>query len=63
MRFRRQETPRSRFFLIFSILGVVLEGPKPPKMEPKALKNTEKRAKNDIKKTRFFKSQFLLILK
>ena len=62
MRFRRQEASRRRFFTIFSIFGVVLEGPRPPKMEPKSLKNVKNRGKNDVKKNTFFKSQFLLIL-
>ena len=62
MRFRRQEASRRHFFTIFSIFGVVLEGPRPPQMEPKSLKNAKNRRKNDVKKNIFYRAHFYRFL-
>ena len=48
---------------IFSIFSNFLEGPGPPKMEPKSLKSAKKRIKIDVQKKHVFQHRFFSIFR
>ena len=49
---------KSILFAIFSIFSNFLEGPRPPKIDPKSKKSAKKRLKFDVKKIMFFNTVF-----